>query len=536
MSKRVTALVSLLVLLLAACVSPIPTPTPTPVTPTPTPIPVTPIPAGPITVTLLHTNDMHGALEGEKMKGGDGTTFEFGGIPNALGTIARLKQEAPGPVLTFDVGDLWVGTFASNRDQGKTTIAAMNLIGYDAMTLGNHDFDQGVAVVQARAGEAKFPVLVANIVESATGQVPAWAKPYIVKEVGGMRFGIIGLGYTSTPAISSKVKELQVFKFVDELEAVKQILPEVKSKSDFIVVVSHAGFDRDQQIAAAVPGIDVIVGGHTHTELRQPKVVGNTVIVQAGSKAQYVGRLELKIDPATRKILDYTKSNELISAVNTKAATPKEVADMFAKLIADGRDATNKVIGETLIDLTRAYTSDGRSTGEYPSGNLVVDALLWANQAGDKPAEIAIHNNAGIRTDIPKGPITYGKLYEMLPFDNVLTAMDLTGAQIKAILEIAASCPRVNTLVAGMSFAYDCNKPNGQRISKMMIRGKPVDLQAVYRVQTIDYLSTGGDGQTPFKEGKNLIYGEPVIDVVAAYVTKNSPVNPKVEGRIVPVQ
>ena len=527
MSKPIIVLIACLVLILVACAST----TPTPVPPTPTPPP--PTPAGPLTVTLLHTNDMHGYLEGEKMKGGDGTVFEFGGIPTALGTIARLRQEAPGPVMVFDVGDLWVGTFASNRDQGKTTIAAMNLIGYDAMTLGNHDFDQGVDVVKARAAEAKFPILIANIVEVASNQVPGWAKPYIVKEVGGIRFGIIGLGYAGTPAISSKVKELQVFKFVDELETAKRVLPEVKGKADIVVVVSHAGFDRDQLIAAAVPGIDVIVGGHTHAELRQPKVVGNTIIVQAGAKGQAVGKLELKIDPATKKVVDYTKNNALVSAVSNKAATPPEVTEMLTKVIADGRAATARVIGETQIDLTRAYTADGRSTGEYPSGNLVVDAMLWANQAGDKPDDLAMHNNAGIRTDIPKGPITYGKLYEMLPFDNVLTAMDLTGAQIKAILEIAASCPRVNTLIAGMSFAYDCSKPGGQRVSKMMIRGKPVEPDKVYRVQTIDYLATGGDGQTPFKEGKHLIYGEPVVDVVAAYVAKNSPVNPKVEGRIV---
>lgn len=516
MFKRMLALS---LLLLAACVAPPPTPTPTP--------------SGPFTLTILHTNDMHGALEGEKMKGGDGTLFEFGGIANALGTIVRLKQEAPGPVLIFDVGDFWSGTFASNRDDGKTIIAALNVIGYDALAPGNHDFDHGVEAIKARASEAKFPFLAANLIEVATGKAPAWIKPYIVKTIGGVRVGIIGLTYTGTPAISSKVKELRVFKFVDEIEALKPLVPELKNQADLIIVVSHAGFDRDQLIATTIPGIDVIVGGHTHTELRQPKVIGSTVIVQAGTKAQNIGRLELKIDPTTKKIVDYTKNNALVSVVSNKAATPKEVADMFNKLIAEGREATTKVIGETLIDLMRTFTADGRSTGEYPSGNLVVDAMLWANQAGDRPADLAIHNNAGIRADIPKGPITYGKLYEMLPFDNVLTAMDLSGANIKAILEIAASCPRVNTLVAGMSFVYDCTKPSGERISKIMIQGKPMEPDKIYRVQTIDYLSTGGDGQAPFKEGKNLVYGDPVVDVVAAYVMKNSPVNPKVEGRIV---
>ena len=535
MSKKVLAgLIVIILIALGACVTPTPTAVPpTPVPPTPAPPPPTPTPAGPLTVTILHTNDMHGAFEGEKMKGGDGTVFEFGGVVNAMGTIARLKQEAGGRTLIFDVGDFWTGTFASNRDEGKAIIAAMNVMGYDALAFGNHDFDHGVEVIKARAAEARFPFVAANLIEEATGKPPAWVKAYIIKEIAGLRFGIIGLTYTGTPVISSKVKELKPFKFVNETTALQGILPEVKSKADFVLVVSHAGLDGDKQFAAAVPGIDVIVGGHTHAELRNPTIVGSTLILQAGTKAQNVGRMELKIDPATKKIIEFTRSNLLVPAVSNKATPPKEIADQFSQLVADAREAINRPVGETLIDLTIARLPDGRSTGEYPSGNLVVDAMLAANQAGDKPADFAIHNNAGLRTDIPKGPITYGKLYEMLPFDNVLTAMDLKGEHIKAVLEVAASCPRVNTLVAGMSFVYDCSKPSGSRISNIMIQGKAMDLQKVYRVQTIDYLSTGGDGQVAFKEGTNLVYGDPVIDVVAEYVKKNSPINPKVGGRIV---
>lgn len=493
----------------------------------------TPTPSGPLTVTLLHTNDMHGYLEGQMLKGSDGLQFEFGGLPHAIGTIARLKREAPGPVLLFDTGDLWVGTFTSNRDQGKTIIAAMNAIGYDAMTLGNHDFDQGVAVVQARAREAKFPILIANIVEASSGQVPAWAKAYSVQEIAGVRFGIIGVSYARTPSISSKAKELQVFNFLDELETLEKILPAVKRQADVIIVLSHAGFDADQRIAQALPDINVIVGGHTHTELRTPKVVGNTLIVQAGARAQNIGRLQLTIDRASKRIVDYTKNNLLVAVVSNKAETPPPIAKMFNQLIAEGRVATRKVIGETAIDLVRAQTADGRTTGEYPLGNLVVDAMLWANQAGATPADIAIHNNAGIRADIPKGPITYGQLYEMLPFDNVLVAMDLKGEHIKAVLEVAVSCPRVNTLVAGMSFTYDCSKPSGHRVSNLLIRGAPIELQKVYRVQTIDYLANGGDGQIAFRQGTNLRYGDAIVDVVAAYIMQNSPIHPRVEGRIV---
>lgn len=531
MSKKTTAFLVLVVLLLAGCVTA--APTPTPVSPAP-PVPpiVSPTTAGSITVTILHTNDMHGYLEGETLTGGDGTTFEFGGIVNAMGTIVRLKQDAGVNTLTFDGGDFWQGTFPSNRDEGKAIVAAMNAVGYDAITIGNHDFDHGQDVLKARAAEAKFPFLAANITEEATGKPPAWVKPYIVKEVSGIRFGIVGLANSSTPVIG-KASNSKGLKFTREQDALKQILPEVKSESDLVIVLAHEGIDQDQALASNVAGIDVIVSAHTHVEQPQPKFVNGTIIVHAGYKAQYVGRLELKIDPATKKIVDYTKNNEPVPAVSNKATPPKEVADSIAKLLADARDAMNRPIGETLIDLNRAYTSDGRSTGEYPSGNLVVDAMLAANQAGDRPADLAIHNNAGIRADIPKGPLTYGRLYEMLPFDDVLAALDLKGADLKAVLEVAVSCPRVNTLIAGMSFVYDCTKPRGSRVSNILIQGKPIDLLKVYRVQTIDYLATGGDGQTAFTHGVNIAYGDPVIDVVTDYVMKHSPVNPRVEGRIV---
>lgn len=523
MPKKIIVLSILLALLaLSACVTPTATPAPT----------VTPSPVGPVTVTILHTNDMHGYLEGEKLTGGDGTTFEFGGIVNALGTIVRIKQETGERTLIFDAGDLWQGTFASNRDEGKVIIAAMNVVGYDALTLGNHDFDHGWEVVKTRAAEAKFPFLAANLFEEATNQPPAWVKPYIVKEIAGVRFGIIGVTYSGTPFIS-KASNWKGLRFTREADAVKRILPEVQRQANVVIVVAHQGWDRDISMAEEVPGIDVLISGHTHVEQNIPKVVGNTVVVHAGYKARFVGRLDLQIDRTTKKIADFTRKNEVIPAVSTKATPPKEVVEPVRKLLADAAQAINRPIGETLIDLKRQFTADGRTTGEYPLGNLVVDAMLEANQAGTRPADIALHNNAGIRADLPKGPLTYGKLYEVLPFDNALTAMDLTGEQIKAILEHATSCPRVNILVAGMSFVYNCSKPQGERVSKVLIQGQPLDLKKVYRVQTIDYLAGGGDGQATFTQGTNLIYGDLTIDVAVEYVRKHSPLNPQVEGRIV---
>lgn len=540
MPKKITLLLAIITLAFcAACSSPSPTSLPpTAIHPTrsipPTVVSqetATPEPAGPITIRIIHTNDLHGHFEGETLQGGDGTVFVFGGIANVMGTVARLKQESSGNTITLDAGDFWQGTFASNRDEGRTIINAMNMVGYDALTLGNHDFDHGQAVVKARAIQAQFPFLAANLVEQSTNKPPSWVKPYVVKQFLGLRVGIIGLANSGTPVIS-KASNTTGLAFARETDALRQLLPQVKDQSDLILVLAHEGIDVDQRLAEQVPGIDVIVSGHTHVEQRQSKLVGKTIIVHAGYKAQYVGRLDLTIDRATKKIVDYTKSNEPVAAVSNKALIPEQVKRQTAALVADARDEMQRPIGETSTDLIRQYTSDGRTTGEYPLGNLVVDAMLAANQAGSRPPDIAMYNQ-GVRANIQRGKITFGMLYEVLPFDNVLAALDLSGAQIKAILEIATSCPRVNTLVAGMSFVYDCSKPQGKRVSSILIRGKPLELDTIYRVQTVDYLVGGGDGQTPFTSGKDIAYGDPMVEVVADYVTKHSPLDLHSDGRIV---
>ncbi len=482
-------------------------------------------------VTILHTNDMHGMLTGESMIGSNATTFEFGGIANVMGTISRIKSELSGNVLVIDAGDLWQGTFASNRDEGRAIVAAMNVVGYDAAVPGNHDFDHGQAVLAARSSEANFPFLAANIADQSTRRPPAWAVPYVIKPVAGVNIGIIGLANSATPVIT-KAANSKGLVFRDEIEAALDAVSQISTKVDLIIVVSHGGIDIDQMIAQKVPGIDVIVGGHSHAEIEQPRLEGNTVIVQAGAKAQYVGRLDLVIDRGSKRIVDYGKTTALVPAVSSKATTPQAVSEMMTTLVADSQEALIRPLGETRTDLLRAFTPDGRTTGEYPLGNLVVDAMLASNQAGDRPADCAMHNQ-GVRADLKRGAITYGKLYQAFPFDNRLAAIDLTGAQIKSILETAVSCPRVNILVAGMSFTFDCSKARGTRVSGILIQRQPLQLDRSYRVQTIDYLVAGGDGLTPFTQGKNIAYGDPVVDVLADYIQQHSPLEMEIEGRIV---
>jgi len=481
-------------------------------------------PGGGDTLTILHTNDMHGTLEGEKLKGGQGE-FINGGLPYVAGTIAGLRQAAKGPVLVLDAGDIWQGTLASNQTRGEVVIEAMNLAGYNATVPGNHDFDHGQEVLKARIAQSRFPWLAANIIETATGQPPFGIKPYIVQPVGSLKVGIIGLGYPGTPAISRPVN-VAGLQFLDGIESVKKVLPEVQAQADVIVVLSHLGFDGDQALANAVPGIHVIVGGHSHTIQQNARIIGNTIILQAGSYTKYVGNITLKVDKTAKTVTPVETKNVLVPVVSTKFPAHPEVDRLVKARLEAAKDLINKPVGETLIDLENCYE------GECPLGNLVADAMLAANQAGDRPADAAMHNNAGLRARIPKGPINYGQIYAVLPFENVLAAIDLTGADLLKILERTVSGRRGNLVVAGMTYQYDWSKPAGSRIVSVTIGGKPLDPQKVYRIQTIDYLASGGDGQETFKNGKNIVFGESTADVVAEYIRQHSPVNPKVEGRI----
>jgi len=484
-----------------------------------------------ITIAILHTNDIHGYVEPEKVKLPDGKEIETGGLANLAGTIDQTRKDYHGNVLLLDAGDVWRGTFLSNRTNGELLVTAMNISAYDAVSPGNHDFDDGQDVLKARVQQAKFPWLAANLVDVLTNQAPFGMKPYLVKQVAGVRFGIIGLTNPATPIIN-KPGNVNGLQFLPGADGVRRVYDEVRKQSDIIVVLSHLGIDGDGLLAQTVGGIDLIVGGHSHTQQINARLVNNTIITQAGSNARFLGRLELSIDPATKKITSAVTQNELLTITNAKYPANSEIADLVKNRLDVARATVNRPIGEAADDLIRAYTPDGRTSGEYPLGNLVMDAMLAANQAGDRPADIALHNNAGLRADIMKGPISYGKLYEVLPFDNVLTAMDLSGAQIAQILEQAVSCPRVNILVAGMSFAYDCAKPRGERVSAIVIRGQALDAQKIYRVQTIDYLAGGGDGQSTFRDGTSLVYGDLVVDVVAAYVQAHSPLHIQNEGRI----
>jgi 2',3'-cyclic-nucleotide 2'-phosphodiesterase (5'-nucleotidase family) len=472
-------------------------------------------PASTETIILLHTNDFHGAIEP------DGTR---GGLVNLVSLIDQLRAQDPGRTLVLDAGDTFQGTYVSNSTYGEVVMAAMNLARYQAWALGNHEFDWGQEPLRARIAQAGFPALAANVLDANTGELWDAVEPYTVVQAGQAAVAILGLTYPDTPVIN-KPQNVAGLDFRSAEETVRSCLPELEAQSDLVVVLSHLGHDGDLALAQAVDGIDVIIGGHSHIYLERPKVVNDTIILQAGAKGQVLGRLELTVDLATGEVVDYTRLGVLQPVRDGGAEVNQEVKALVDEALAEAAETMDQPIGETAVVL------EPRRAGEFALGNLVVDAML-ATDVDGQPADIAMHNNGGIRASLPKGPITYGQLYAVLPFDNQLMALDLTGAQILRILEHSVAERAGAMQVAGLTFRFNMSKPVGQRVLEATAGGEPLDPERVYRVVTIDYIAAGGDGQETFLEGTNAAYGDTEVWAVAEYIRAHSPVHPRVEGRI----
>jgi 5'-nucleotidase len=482
-------------------------------------------------IQILHTNDIHGHLDVNDTVQGGTKSFSQGGLVALAQQIEKLRAKAPARTLLLDAGDAWQGTYISNENKGQAVTEIMSLLKYDAQAVGNHDLDWGQDVLRQRAQEASFPFLCANCAD-ASGAVPSYLKPYAVKDLGIVKVAMIGL---ILPTAGSIIKDTSVagLRFLPLAESVRKYLPEMKQKADLLVAVTHVGLDPpmvsgDRALAAAVPELDVIVGGHSHTALRAATTAGTTVIVQTGAYASNLGDLELVIDPVTKKVTAVpTRSNELIPIAGIAGDRSEVVQKVQA--IVDERKAAGKKYTERVVGTLKSALDNPRA--ECGLGNMITDGLLEYGRRQGWKSDVSFYNMAGVRAPLPAGSITYGQLYSVLPFTNVVMSLDLTGKQLKAVFEAASgSAGRLH--VGGGSWSYRFENAAGSRLLSATVGGQPIDDARIYHVVTIDYLFGGGDGHTELKEAVNVIYGDIEVDAVAAYMTAHAPLDPKVEGRI----
>lgn len=476
--------------------------------------------SNPIELKILHVNDFHGRMLSFEEKLGNGSP-EVGGAAFLAGKIEEERARNPEGTLLLSAGDMFQGVPISNVFRGKPVLEMMNTLRFDAMALGNHEFDWGLDTLTEMASGGGFPFLAANI-RSGEKTIP-WLEPFAIVERKGLRIGIIGVTTVETP-VATKPSNVAGLQFLEPTLVIPELIRKIRADgADIVVVLSHLGLDADKSLAKAVPGIDIIVGGHSHTVVDDLVQVGGTSIVQAGYWGMYLGVLDVTVDRLSSGALTL-KPQYKLETVHAGHGRPvhDETARITSKYYEKIKEEFSKQIGTTRIDLTR------RAGEESNVGNLVADAMRFAADA-----HIAFQNNGGIRSDIPQGPVTLEQVYTLLPFDNQIISMDLSGRQILQVLNESGAKQRSILQVSGLKVVYGPSKRGVGKVRKAFLAdGRPLEPDKFYRVAVNDFLAAGGDGYEIFKKGRNTVAGDGVREAFINYLSRHSPVNPQIEGRI----
>ena len=497
-------------------------------------------------LTIMHTNDVHGHHEPQR----DG----HGGAARQASVVRQIRAEVDNSLL-LDAGDRFTGTLFHVQYRGQDSVQIMNAMDYDVIALGNHEFDDGSEILADFVKGLNFPALSANIDFSADQLLAGLVEPSTVLEVAGQQIGIIGLTAPETEILAKPSDDL-VFNYdlvgVAQAEVDKLTMQGINK----IILLTHVGIGADLAVAQGVSGVDVIVGGHSHTllsnayadaqdefpiELESPS--GEPIlVVQASDNTQYLGRLDLEFD-AAGLLTDWDGDTILLSRYITPDAEMSELVSVLAEPIAAMHA---QPIGETAIDLTGTSPRMCRIQ-ECLLGSMISDAILE-----NTGTDIAIQNGGGIRADIAAGVVTLGNVLNVLPFGNLISTFELSGADVLAALENGVSQVEVDAdgnpivdgaagrfpQVAGMRYVFDATQEPGSRIvsADVMQDGEfvPLDAEAMYFVAANDYMRAGGDGYAVLKTNAVNAYdlGNPLDQVVADYIAANSPISVELDGRI----
>ncbi len=466
-------------------------------------------------VTILHFNDFHGHLQSTEDDGA--ITGGLARIATAADDVRAWNDDHGNTTLFLEAGDILQGTPMSTVYQGLPDVRSLNAMDLDAMCLGNHEFDFGCFALSAIAMRAKFPMLSANIYIESSGN--HLAAPYHLFELAdGTDALVFGLTTPET-AVQTLPTNVEGLQFTDPVEETRKILDEVGDDAQFIVALTHQGYDADVALAKAVSEIDVIIGGHSHTVLQEPAVVGKTLICQAGSSGEYLGQLDMFVKDG-----DVARHRGFLKAIDGTIEPDAEVGQIIEEYAKELDERLQKVIAHSDVYL------DGRRetvrTQESNLGNLVAD--IYREYTG---ADVAIVNGGSIRAPIEAGPITVGDILTVLPFGNLVATKEVTGQQLREVLEFDVSQPRPFggfLQVSGLSMVLD-----GQTLVSVEVQGEPLDDEARYTLATSEFLFQGGDGFSMLKDGPEPTYlGYTESTVVTQMLQEMETVSPQVDGRI----
>lgn len=447
--------------------------------------------SAPVRITIAHTNDMHARAVASKTEIG---------YDRIAGYVKLLKQENPNTLL-LDVGDTLHGLPFANLEQGASIVRLLDAAGYSYMTTGNHDFNYGTPrLLQLEKQMQKTRILAANVYRDGKRVF----TPYAIDVVGGVRVAIFGLASPET-SYKSDPKGLDGVVFTNPVTEAQAIAYELAGKYDVLICLSHVGIDASSDpvstdIAKAVPHIDVILDGHSHSSLKAEMELNktNTLIASADSYGQSLGIVELVV--GTDRAVT-SKSARTVTLVNTPTMPSDPAVLAIIKDTAKLQDPIlAEVVGKTAISL------EGKReivrTQQSNLGTLIANGMLYATGA-----DVALMNGGGIRDSIPAGPLTKKQIFTVLPFGNYIQTTRVKGSEFDAILEngvgkLPAPDGRMPHL-AGLTYTLDVTKPAGDRVSSIMIAGQSVNPDKEYVFATLNFLFNGGDGYTMLA-GKKL--------------------------------
>jgi 5'-nucleotidase len=506
-------------------------------------------------LNILHINDFHSRIESINKFDStcsaeeEGKNECFGGAARLLTAINQTRDalKAQGKnVLLLNAGDNFQGSLFYTTYKGTVEAEVLNAMKFDAMTVGNHEFDDSEDGLAGFLDKVQFPVVTANVVASAASKIGDRVKPSIVLEVGGQKIGIVGAVANDTAELASPGPNITIAEDVAKIsEQVQKLKGEGVNK---IIALTHVGYPRDLEFIAKIPDVDVVVGGHSHTLLSNtdqkaegpyPTLVDNpggykVPVVQAGQYSKYLGDLRVVFDD--NGVVKESKGDPILidSSFKPDEATLKRIDELKAPIEA----LKSKVVG----------TSEGPIEGdrkicrvkECSMGNLVADATLA--RVKDQGVTIAFANSGGLRSSIDGGDVSMGEVLTVLPFQNTVATFQLKGEDIRAALENGVSQIDDGAgrfmQVSGMKYSFDRSKPAGSRIVSVEVKDgeafAPLDPAKTYIVAANNYVRTGGDGFKVFatKAINAYDFGPNLEEAVAAYITANSPYKPFTDGRI----
>jgi 5'-nucleotidase len=514
-------------------------------------------------LSVVGTNDLHGGVLESNGRGG------LALLDGYLHNLRAARARDGGAVLLLDGGDLFQGTLESNLNEGEVVIAAYNAMGYDASAIGNHEFDFGPAgpsvfsqgpeddprgALKARASQARFPFLAANIVDTNSGRPVAWdhVKPSTMLTVNGVKIGVVGLATTETlgATLSANTSDLAIAPLAPALEAEARRLR--GEGATIVIATAHAGgrctkFDNPADVSSCEPNaeifsvaralpsglVDGIVAGHRHEGIAHE--IAGIPIISAFSNGRAFGRVDLTVDRTSGRVIakrlfpphDICERHEpahdgcaqpgsgVQADYEGAAVSPSpQIEKILAPAVAAAADVKNKPLNAS-VDETLADKD-----GESALGNLLAD---WMRLSAGS-VDVAIANTGGVRAGLPAGPITYGRLFEVTPFDNREARLTLTGAELATVVTENLKHRGDLIVLSGVRAAAFC-EAGGLRVSLRRDSGKPVGDLELLNIVTSDFLATGGSDffkpVMPFRR-KVSLSGPIVRDEIAQWLTRSA--------------